>query len=257
MRQHIASDRWKHLPEAKIVPHMIGEAARGARKVGQLQAVGQRKGTTIPITPEDARPERQQPSRLDECRRCELYQFATQAVPGEGPRHAKIMLVGEQPGDQEDLAGEPFVGPAGKLLDQVCEAAGVDRKTVYVTNAVKHFKWEPRGKRRLHKTPVQREIEACHYWLDKELASVKPDVIVALGATALKSVLGAANVTLKNSLGKPLRHDGRWVVTTYHPSYVLRVPGEDAKHEAFSVMVQGLKLAQELLSRPIETPDEG
>jgi DNA polymerase len=167
------------------------------------------------------------------------------------------MLVGEQPGDQEDLAGEPFVGPAGKLLDQVCEAAGVDRKTVYVTNAVKHFKWEPRGKRRLHKTPVQREIEACHYWLDKELASVKPDVIVALGATALKSVLGAANVTLKNSLGKPLRHDGRWVVTTYHPSYVLRVPGEDAKHEAFSVMVQGLKLAQELLSRPIETPDEG
>jgi len=254
MRQHIPSHRWKNLPEGKIVPQMVSEASLGARKVGQLQAVGQRKGTTIPITPEDAQPERQQPSKLDECRRCELYQFATQAVPGEGPKHAKIMLVGEQPGDQEDLAGEPFVGPAGKLLDQVCEAAGVDRKTVYVTNAVKHFKWEPRGKRRLHKTPVQREIEACHYWLDKELASVKPDVIVALGATALKSVLGTATVTLKNSLGKPLRHDGRWVVTTYHPSYVLRVPGEDAKHEAFSVMVQGLKLAQELLHRQPEEP---
>jgi DNA polymerase len=254
MHQHIASDRWKNLPEGKIVPQMVSEAGLGARKVGQLQAVGQRRGTTIPIAPEDAQPERQQPSKLDECRRCELYQFATQAVPGEGPKHARIMLVGEQPGDQEDLAGEPFVGPAGKLLDRVCEAAGVDRKTVYVTNAVKHFKWEPRGKRRLHKTPVQREIEACHYWLDKELASVKPTVIVALGATALKSVLGTAAVTLKDSLGKPLRHDGRWVVTTYHPSYVLRVPGEDARHAAFAVMVQGLKLAHELLNRPPEEP---
>lgn len=254
MRQHIPSHRWKHLPEGKIVPQMVSEASLGARKVGQLQSVGQRKGTTIPIAPEDAQPERQQPSKLDECRRCELYQFATQAVPGAGPKHARIMLLGEQPGDQEDLAGEPFVGPAGKLLDRVCEAAGVDRKTVYVTNAVKHFKWEPRGKRRLHKTPVQREIEACHYWLDKELASVKPTVIVALGATALKSILGTANVTLKNSLGKPLRHDGRWVVTTYHPSYVLRVPGEDAKHEAFAVMVQALKLAHDLLRRQPEEP---
>jgi uracil-DNA glycosylase family protein len=228
-----------------------------AHRVGPLEAVGQRKGTTIPIAPEAAQPERHQhPSKLDECRRCELYQFATQAVPGEGPKHARIMLVGEQPGDQEDLAGHPFVGPAGKLLDQVCEAAGVDRNTVYVTNAVKHFKWEPRGKRRLHKTPGQREIEACHYWYEKELASVQPTVIVALGATALKSVLGTATVALKNSLGKPLRHDGRWVVTTYHPSYVLRVPGEDAKHEAFAIMVQGLKLAQELLDRPPEAPSE-
>ena len=165
------------------------------------------------------------------------------------------MFVGEQPGDQEDLAGQPFVGPAGKLLDRVCEAAGVDRDTIYVTNAVKHFKWEPRGKRRLHKTPVQREIEACHYWLDKELASVKPTVIVALGATALKSVLRTANVTLKDSLGKPLRHEGHWVVTTYHPSYVLRVPGEDAKRDAFNTMVEGIKLAHDLLNRPIDVPD--
>jgi DNA polymerase len=255
MHQHIQSDRWKNLPEAKIVPHMVSEAALGARKVGQYEAVGQRKGTTIPIAPEDAQPERQQPSKLDECRRCELWQFATQAVGGEGPKRAKIMFVGEQPGDQEDLAGQPFVGPAGKLLDRVCEAAGVDRDTIYVTNAVKHFKWEPRGKRRLHKTPVQREIEACHYWLDKELASVKPTVIVALGATALKSVLRTANVTLKDSLGKPLRHEGHWVVTTYHPSYVLRVPGEDAKRDAFNTMVEGLKLAHELLERPVDAPD--
>jgi DNA polymerase len=229
---------------------MMSEAAMGARKVGQFQAVGQRKGTTIPIAAEDAQPERQQPSKLDECRRCELWQFATQAVGGTGPKKARIMFVGEQPGDQEDLAGQPFVGPAGKLLDSVCEAAGVDRDTIYVTNAVKHFKWEPRGKRRLHKTPAQKEIEACHYWLDKELEQVQPDVIVALGATALKSVMRSANVTLKNSIGHPVFHEGRWVVTTYHPSYVLRVPGEDAKHEAFQTMVASLKLAHELLNRP-------
>jgi probable DNA metabolism protein len=254
MQQHITLDRWKNLPEGKIVAQMVSDAGLGARRTGQFQAVGQRKGTTIPIAPADAQPERQQPSQLDECRRCELYQFATQAVPGEGPKRAAIMFVGEQPGDQEDLAGQPFVGPAGKLLDQVCEAAGVDRESVYVTNAVKHFKWEPRGKRRIHKTPAQKEIEACHYWLDKELAAVQPTVIVALGATALKSVLRTATVTLKNSLGTPLRHDGRWVVTTYHPSYVLRVPSEDAKREAFAAMVQGLKLAQELLDRPPEAP---
>jgi DNA polymerase len=244
MPEHIPPHRWEDLPEAKVVPHMVSEAAPGARK-----------GTTIPVAPEDAQPERQQPSKLDECRRCELWQFATQAVGGEGPKRAKIMFVGEQPGDQEDLAGQPFVGPAGKLLDRVCEAAGVDRDTIYVTNAVKHFKWEPRGKRRLHKTPAQREIEACHYWLDKELASVKPTVIVALGATALKSVLRTASVTLKDSLGKPLRHEGRWVVTTYHPSYVLRVPGEDAKRAAFDTMVEGIKLAHALLDRPLDAPD--
>jgi DNA polymerase len=254
MQQHIPSHRWKNLPEGKIVPQMISEASLGARKTGQFQAVGQRKGTTIPIAPEDAQPERQQPSKLDECRRCELWQFATQAVGGEGPKKAQIMFVGEQPGDQEDLAGQPFVGPAGKLLDRVCEAAGVDRETIYVTNAVKHFKWEPRGKRRLHKTPAQKEIEACHYWLEKELAHVKPTVIVALGATALKSVMETANVTLKATLGKPVFHDGRWVVTTYHPSYVLRVPGEDAKREAFQVMVDSLKLAHELLNRQPEEP---
>ena len=160
------------------------------------------------------------------------------------------MIVGEQPGDQEDLAGKPFVGPAGKVLDRVFAQAEVDRKTVYLTNAVKHFKWEPKGKRRIHKTPAQREVEACHYWLEKELAAVKPKVIVAMGSTALKSVLGKGTVTLKDTLGKPILHDGRWVVTIYHPSYVLRVPDEASKQEAFSSMVKGLKLAHELLERP-------
>ena len=126
----------------------------------------------------------------------------------------------------------------------------MDRKAIYLTNAVKHFKWEPRGKRRLHKTPAQREVEACHYWLEKELAAVKPKVIVAMGATALKSVMRKGTVALKDFLGKPVRVDGAWVVTIYHPSYVLRVPDEASKHEAFSVMVKGLKLAHELIERP-------
>jgi DNA polymerase len=251
---HIPARLWKGLPGGALVPRMASQAAPGARRSSQAQAAGRKVGSTIPIAPEDAQPEGQQPSLLSECRRCELWQHATQAVGGEGPKRAKIMLVGEQPGDQEDLAGQPFVGPAGKLLDRVCEAAGVDRRTVYLTNAVKHFKWEPRGKRRLHKTPAQREIEACNYWLDKELASVKPSVIVALGTTALKSVLGTSHVTLKDTLGRPLRHEGRWVVTIYHPSYALRVPDEAARHEAFKVMVDGLKLAQELLTRPPEPP---
>jgi probable DNA metabolism protein len=187
------------------------------------------------------------PSTLDQCRRCDLWRNATQAVGGAGPKRARIMLVGEQPGDQEDLAGAPFVGPAGKLLDRALAQAELDRRKVYLTNAVKHFKWEPRGKRRMHKTPAQREIEACGYWLEKELAQVRPEVVVALGSTALKAVLGTSHATLKDTIGRPIRHDGRWVVTIYHPSYVLRVPDAAAKEQAFGVMVEGLRLAQRLL----------
>lgn len=254
MQSHIPSRFWKSLPEGAIVPSMVSNAELGARSTGQAQAVGRKSGATIPIAPADAQPERQQPSKLDECRRCDLWQYATQAVGGAGPKKAQIMLVGEQPGDQEDLAGEAFIGPAGKLLDRVFEAAGLERRAIYLTNAVKHFKWEPRGKRRLHKTPAQREVEACHYWLDKELAAVKPKVIVALGATALKSVLGSGSAKLGESLGKAIRHEDRWVVTVYHPSYILRVPDEATKQAAFKVMVDGLKLAQQLLERPPEEP---
>lgn len=223
-----------------------------ALTIAPLEAVARRPTPAIPISSGDAPPEGQQPSRLEDCRRCGLWQHATQAVGGEGPRRAKIMLIGEQPGDQEDLAGHPFVGPAGKLLDRVCAAAGVERESLYVTNAVKHFKWEPRGKRRMHKTPAQREIEACAYWLDKELAQVKPQVIVALGTTALKSVLGTSHVTLKDSMGHALRHEGRWVVAVYHPSYVLRVPDDAAKKGAFAAMVDGMKMAKDLLDRPAD-----
>jgi probable DNA metabolism protein len=246
LQSHIPSRFWKNLPEGAVVPEMISQAAAGARRTGQAEAVGQRRGTTIAITPAQAQPQREAPSTLDQCRRCELWQHATQAVGGEGPQRARIMLVGEQPGDQEDLAGQPFVGPAGQLLDVALADAGLDRRTVYLTNAVKHFKWEPRGKRRLHKTPAQREVEACAYWLDQELAQVQPDVIVALGSTALKAVLGTSHAVLKDTLGQPIRHNGRWVVTVYHPSFILRVPDDAAKKNAMAVMVDGLKLAQRL-----------
>lgn len=247
MQSHIPSRFWKHLPEGAIVPDMVSNAAMGARRTGQLEAVGSRRGTTIPIAPADAQPERAQPTSLDECRRCELWQHATQAVAGVGPATARIMVVGEQPGDQEDLQGKPFVGPAGQLLERVFGEAGVERRSIYLTNAVKHFKWEPRGKRRLHKTPAQKEIEACSYWYEKELETVQPDVIVALGSTALKAILGTNHVTLKDTLGKPIRHQGKWVVTVYHPSYVLRVPDQASKDQAFKVMVEGLQMAQSLL----------
>jgi DNA polymerase len=206
-------------------------------------------GTAIPIA-DKAQPQRDSPTSLDKCRRCDLWKNATQAVGGIGPKRARIMLVGEQPGDQEDLAGEPFIGPAGKLLDRALGEAALDRSKVYLTNAVKHFKWEPRGKRRLHKTPAQREIEACSYWLAGELEEVGPSVVVALGSTALKAVCGDARATLKDAMGRPFMHEGRWIVAVYHPSYVLRVPGEQAKAEAFAVMVNGFREARKLLSEP-------
>jgi uracil-DNA glycosylase len=189
------------------------------------------------------------PAGLDECRRCELWKHATQGVGGAGPLGARIMLVGEQPGDLEDRAGAPFVGPAGLVLDRALAAAGLDRRAVYITNAVKHFKWELRGKRRMHKTPAQREIEACYYWLEKELARVAPAVVVALGATALKALVGSSRATLDAARGTPFRHEGRWIVATYHPSYVLRVPGGAMKAQAFDVMVAALKQAGELATR--------
>lgn len=182
----------------------------------------------------------QQPKRLEDCRRCGLWRDATQAVPGEGKRSAHIMLVGEQPGDKEDLAGQPFVGPAGALLDRALKDAGVDRQAVYVTNAVKHFKWQARGKRRMHKTPAQREIEACHYWLEDELRAVRPRVVVALGATALHSLMEAKSMALTPVLGQVLEHDGLTVIATYHPSFALRAPDADARQRAYDAIVKAL-----------------
>ena len=185
----------------------------------------------------------QRPRRLADCRRCGLYRNATQPVGGEGRHGAQIMLVGEQPGDKEDLAGKPFVGPAGALLDRALVEAGISREDVYVTNAVKHFKWQARGKRRMHKTPAQREIEACHYWLEDELRRFRPRAVVALGATALRSVMQVKSLALTPVLGQVLEHDGLRVVATYHPSFALRAPDKEARRRAYDAIVAALRRA--------------
>jgi len=240
MQMHMPVRYWSNMPKSKSIPALMSKAAAGGRCLGQASAVGAR----VQVGADAAQPARPVPATLDQCRRCELWRNATQAVPGEGPRRARVMLVGEQPGDQEDLAGKPFVGPAGHLLDRALQAAGLERDELYVTNAVKHFKWEPRGKRRMHKTPGQREIEACMVWLDQEIDLVKPAVIVALGSTALKSVLKTSRVSLTAVLGESLTEGGRQVIATYHPSYALRVPGEDARAGAFAAMVDAFKRAK-------------
>ena len=248
LHSHIPSRFWKNLPEGAIVPAMLSGAANGERRTGQTATVGLRSGAAmIPISAERAQPARDAPTTLDQCRRCELWQHATQAVPGVGPQTARIMLVGEQPGDQEDLAGLPFVGPAGTLLEQAMQEAGMARDSLYLTNAVKHFKWEPRGKRRLHKTPAQREILACHGWLEDEIERVQPQVIVALGSTALKSILQDGAATMTPLIGIPIEHNGRWVVSVYHPSYVLRAPDEGSRRQAYRVIIEGLRQALRLL----------
>ncbi|WP_245431230.1 UdgX family uracil-DNA binding protein [Rhodoplanes roseus] len=175
------------------------------------------------------------------CTRCPLYRDATRVVPGEGPAHARLMMVGEQPGDQEDLSGRPFVGPAGQVLDRAILEAGIDRKTVFVTNAVKHFKWEPRGKRRLHKKPNAHEIERCRWWNDIERALVRPQLVVALGATAAASLLGRS-VTIGRVRGELLTgRDGEPVVVTIHPSYLLRLREKADKEREYARFVADLK----------------
>jgi len=169
--------------------------------------------------------------QIDACRACPLYARATQGVPGEGPRNASMMLVGEQPGDGEDLAGRPFVGPAGQLLRQIMANAGLDAGAVYITNAVKHFSWEPRGKRRIHKTPAQREIAACQQWLDAEIAAVRPRLIVALGAVALRALM-PGGLTITRARGATLEHlSGARLIATFHPSAALRAPDSARRDE--------------------------
>jgi DNA polymerase len=184
------------------------------------------------------------------CQDCPLWANATQTVFGAGDPHAPVMLVGEQPGDEEDRKGLPFVGPAGRLLDRALEAAGVEREHLYVTNAVKHFKWQARGKRRLHKTPAQREIDACHQWLEQEVQTVKPHVIVALGATAAKAIIGPqfkVSVQRGQFVESPL---APFVFATFHPSALLRLREEEEKEAAFKQLVKDLKLIKKALARP-------
>ena len=182
-----------------------------------------------------------------ECTRCPLFRDATQVVPGEGPSHARFMLVGEQPGDKEDLAGRPFVGPAGRILDSALVDADIPRKETFVTNAVKHFKHEMRGKRRLHKRPNAYEVERCKWWNDVERLIVKPQVVIALGATAARSLLGRV-VTISKVRGAPIDlDDGSRLVVTIHPSALLRTEDEADKREKYREFVADLKVAARLV----------
>jgi DNA polymerase len=189
---------------------------------------------------------------LDGCRACDLWARATQAVPGEGLTKATVMLVGEQPGDAEDIAGRPFVGPAGQLLRRVMQEVGMAPDTVYITNAVKHFSWLPRGKRRIHKTPAQREVAACEQWLDAEIAAVRPRVIVALGAIALRALM-PGKLTVTGARGATLSHaSGARLVATFHPSAALRAPDAARRDEIVAAIGEDLQRAlREATASPV------
>src|SRR5438034_10511921 len=196
-----------------------------------------------PATPPDTSSLTEVRDASRQCTACHLYKRATQTVFGEGPKGAPIMLVGEQPGDYEDVVGKPFVGPAGKIMDRALEEAGIDRSHVYVTNAVKHFKWEPRGKRRIHQKPNSREIAACRPWLEAELRIVRPTLVVALGATAAQAIFGAG-FRVTRERGKVLESRfARRVVASVHPSSLLRQPDEASREREYRHFVADLRAA--------------
>jgi DNA polymerase len=182
------------------------------------------------------------------CEGCPLFARATQTVFGDGPSDARVIMVGEQPGDKEDVEGKPFVGPAGALLDRALEDAGIDRGTVYVTNAVKHFKWTPRGKRRLHAKPTAREMAACRPWLEAELEVIEPDVLVCLGATASQSLLGR-QFRISKQHGRWVESNwASWTIATYHPSALLRAPDEDKRRQMYDELVDDLRIVADKLT---------
>lgn len=227
---------WKNMPETALVAELIkGARARELAMVETARMTGPGDNATkawAALRDEAAA-----------CTRCHLHKHATQTVFGEGPVDAPLMLIGEQPGDQEDLAGRPFVGPAGQLLDDALAQAGIDRSAAYLTNAVKHFKFEPRGKRRIHATPDAGEISACRWWVEQELLIVRPKVVIALGATAGRSLLGKA-VTIARERGRAIPLDSgaeAWV--TVHPSYLLRLPDPEAKAAQHAAFIADLRAA--------------
>jgi uracil-DNA glycosylase len=258
MLKEMPKKYWKNLPEAEAIGGLIrGASARTAAMVEAeptapsrlASALAERRreedvvlAKTRPMAEDDALP-----ASLDEaraaathCTRCDLYKPATQVVFGEGPQSAQIIFVGEQPGDKEDLAGKPFIGPAGAVLDRALKDAGIDRSQAYVTNAVKHFKYEPRGKFRLHKKPDSKEITACRFWLDLEKSFLQPKIIVALGASAGQALLGRA-VRIGAERGRPIpQGNDAPVFVTVHPSYLLRLPDEAAKATEYGRFVEDL-----------------
>src|SRR3954466_9516431 len=246
MQTEMPKKYWRNLPEASIIKPVIEDAERMTGAMIANAATDPHKPQKRPEAPMKRKTAADDLEALREeaahCTRCPLYRCATRTVFGEGPVSADIMIVGEQPGDKEDLAGHPFVGPAGQMLDKALQEAGVDRKKVYVTNAVKHFKFVPRGKIRLHQKPNTPEIKACRQWYERELASIKPDLVVAMGATAAQSVFGKMTPINKNRGRLIDLDDGTKALVTVHPSYLLRLPDEDAKAREYERFVDDLKL---------------
>jgi DNA polymerase len=252
MRAHMPRKYWRNLPEAELIGELVAKAPEAMQTMIEEPASTPRLRVPLRVATAGCGTAHAQDARADSlhaahvaaqrCTRCPLYAKATQTVFGEGPAAASVMFVGEQPGDQEDLAGRPFVGPAGRLFDSALGEAGIARGDTYVTNAVKHFKFELRGKRRLHKTPGQLEIEACRPWLDDEIRLVQPKLIVALGATAAQAVLGRQTAVQKNRGKLMALSEETQVLVTVHPSYLLRVPDEE-KAEEYRRFVEDLKVA--------------
>ena len=252
MQAEMPKKYWRNLPEAAVIPSLLQEAPR------RVEAMV-RKSTAKTGDPDEKEwrpapvPDTSDLGKVAAaarcCTACHLYKRGTQTVFGEGPKRAKLLLLGEQPGDQEDLAGKPFVGPAGKLLDRALEEAGIARDDVYVTNTVKHFKWEPRGKRRIHQKPNSREIAACRPWMEAELRLVKPKLLVCLGSTAAQAIFGPAFRVTKQR-GTVLESElAPKVVATVHPSSLLRQPDEESRAREYALFVDDLRVAAAAAAR--------
>ncbi len=246
MQAEMPKKYWRNLPETALIPALLQEAPARVDEMMKKSAakfVAKDEDEWIPAPVPNSSSLVTIAKASKACTACHLYKHATQTVFGEGPKGAKLMLLGEQPGDQEDVAGEPFVGPAGKMLDRALEEAGIDRGEVYVTNTVKHFKWEPRGKRRLHKKPNSREIAACRPWLEAELRLVRPGLLVCLGATAAQAILGPA-FRVTRDRGKVMKADvAPRVLATVHPSSLLRQPDEESREREYKLFVADLRAA--------------
>jgi uracil-DNA glycosylase len=253
MQNEMPKKYWRNLPEASLIKPLIAGAARStgamiAKAATEPHKAQKRLEPTMARKHADDQPEALR-DEAAHCRACPLWKDATQTVFGEGPATARVMLVGEQPGDKEDLAGHPFVGPAGQMLDRALEEAGIDRRKVYVTNAVKHFKFVPRGKIRLHQKPNTAEINACRLWYERERAAIQPDLVVAMGATAAQCVFGKITPINKNRGRLIDLEDGIRALVTVHPSYLLRLPDAEAKALEYRRFVEDLKMAADLLRK--------
>jgi DNA polymerase len=253
MQTEMPKKYWRNLPEASMIKPLIAGAERLTDTMIANAATEPHKSQQRPeasmtgkraTAAGDIETLREQAA---DCRACPLWKDATQTVFGEGPPHPRIMLVGEQPGDKEDLAGKPFVGPAGQMLDRALQEAGIDRTKVYVTNAVKHFKFVPRGKIRLHQKPATPEIKACRQWYERELAAIKPALVVAMGATAAQSVFGKITPINKNRGQLIELEHGIKALVTVHPSYLLRLPDPDARAHEYQRFVDDLRIAGAIL----------